>query len=200
MELTNNLVESLANIRLICQQFPGISFKTNFHQHRRTMEFLVLELKYKLCLSNDKNNPKLQRDTFERKRSDTAVWHQAPHLTVYPRGHGDIPQHLRDRPNEWIVARLLFGWKENTTQNARNQICGQIAETQGRKTWFWGKTGNKVTLVLETLFFPPHVWNICFQEWHETRKTSNRWTWPKQTIERRCFSIKPRFDIKYTKL
>lgn len=90
---------------------------------------------------------------FETKQSGAAVQHQEPHLTVYPRGHGDIPQHLRDRPNGWIVARLLLSWKQDTTQNVCNQICGQIAETQGRKTQFWGKTVNKVRLVLETLFF-----------------------------------------------
>lgn len=73
------------------------------------------------------------------KQSGAGVQHQEPHLAVYPRGDPDIPQHLRDRPNGWIVARLLFSWKQDTTQNVCNQICGQVAETQGRKARFWGK-------------------------------------------------------------
>lgn len=53
-----------------------------------------------------------------------------PPLTVYPRGQGDIPQHLRDRPNGEIGARLLLGGKREST---KTRVTGDGSMQKGHR-------------------------------------------------------------------
>lgn len=54
----------------------------------------------------------------ENQANRTTTWGWEPPLTMYPRGQGDIPQHLWDWPNGGIGAWLLLSGKEETMKRS----------------------------------------------------------------------------------
>lgn len=72
----------------------------------------------------------------KRTRATNQGWE--PPLTVYPRGQGDIPQHLWDWPNRGTGAWLLLSGKEETMKKCvtRDEVCKRDT---GREIRFWGQ-------------------------------------------------------------
>lgn len=61
----------------------------------------------------------IRKKTNPAARDTNRGWE--PPLTVYPRGQGDIPQHLWDWPNGGIGAWLLLNRKEETMKKGCNK-------------------------------------------------------------------------------